>query len=104
VWDARLEFIDILDKISSVQQEKSGVQMNQSCARLTSAMQQQLLAVPNICAKACNPAAKTFIFYLFFFFGDKTINTGKNLQRMTSVFSYTIHSTRPGKTDLFFVF
>jgi len=26
-----LEFIDILDKISSVQQEKSGMQMNQSC-------------------------------------------------------------------------
>jgi len=28
---ASLEFIDILDEISSVQQEKSGVQMNQSC-------------------------------------------------------------------------
>jgi len=63
-------------------------------------MQQQLLAVPNICAKACNPVA--------FFFGDKTINPGKFclfsqlhaaamyvLLFRDSVFSSTIHSARP---------
>jgi len=46
---AGLEFIDILDEISSVQQEKLGMQMNQSCTI-------------NICAKACNPVATKFFF------------------------------------------
>jgi len=54
-----LEFIDILDEISSVQQEKSGVQVNQSCT-INISRATAMLAVPNMCAKACNPVAMTF--------------------------------------------
>jgi len=66
-----------------VQQEKSGVQMNQSCT-INISHATAMLAVPNICIKACNPVAMTFVF----FFGDKTINLGKfclflHLQSMT---------------------
>jgi len=57
-----LEFIDIFDEISSVQQEKSGVQMNQSCT-INISCATAMLAVPNICAKACNPVAMTFFFW-----------------------------------------
>jgi len=92
-----------------VQQEKSGMQMNQLCT-INITVQQQLLAVPNICAKACKSSGED-LFYFIYFFGDKTVNPGKfclisHLQAYSrnaqpffrgSVLSYTIHSARPIK-------
>jgi len=63
--------MDILDKILSVQQEKSGKQMYQSCT-INISRAAAMLALPKYIAyaKACNPVVMTF------FFWRPTINLG----------------------------